>query len=181
MSIRITESQLRRIVREEYAKTHPKGRYLIARSHGRVMTEARARQVANQMMNEGLFDVIKAGFSAITGGAGEAKKLLGDKAAGALKPVQDALAAVSAAAKKAVDNAKLAVGEIKDAALKAAIEKYKESLSASIRDTVKKKIAEGVKDLTPAFKGDEKAARAFVAQLVAAEAASIVASGGEAK
>jgi hypothetical protein len=142
MSVRITESQLRKIVREEYLKSQGAVR------RRPVMTEARARRAADEMMNEGLFDVIKAGISGLMGGAGKAKEMLGAKAIETFKPISDAIAAVSKAASTAASNVSKAIGEIKDASLKAAAEKFRDSLKESMKNALKTQIAAGVKELT---------------------------------
>ena len=168
--MKITRSQLRRIVREEYIRSTP------ATRPGSIMTEARANLLAEQMVDEGLFDTIKAGFAGLKAGAGKTAEKLGDAAGKALEPAAKAVQQVAAAAKTAADNVTNAVAAIKDDALKAAAEAAKNSLKNSLQTTLKKELSSGLKALTGAGM-DEKEAKALISTIASSEIAAMVGSG----
>jgi len=85
--MRITNTQLRKLIREEYDRVTPT-------RPGQLMTEARANYLAEELLDEGLFDNIKALFA---GGAAAAKSV-GGKAAGAAGKAASALGSAAAGA-----------------------------------------------------------------------------------
>lgn len=66
MSQRLTEQQLRRIIREEYK--------LLASKNKNVLTEAQANRLADELLEEGLISNIKSLFAGAKGGAGTIAK-----------------------------------------------------------------------------------------------------------
>lgn len=167
--MRITETQLRSIIKEEYLRSTPT-------RPGMLMTEARANALAEEMLEEGLFDAIKAGWSALKGGAGAAADKMGEKAGAALAPAIKAVQSVAAAAKNAANSVSTAIGEIKDEALKKAAEAAKESFRQSLESSMKTALANGLKNLTGAGM-DEKEAKTLAATIMGAELAALTGSG----
>lgn len=170
--MKITSRQLRRIIREEYLYATPSTR------SGAIMTEARANLLAEQMVDEGLFDTIKAGFAGLKAGAGKTAEKLGDAAGKALEPAAKAVQQVAAAARTAAENVSNAVSSIKDEALKAAAEAAKNSLRSSLQTALKKELASGLKALTGAGM-DEKEAKALISTIASSEIAAMVGSGSD--
>jgi CTP:molybdopterin cytidylyltransferase MocA len=155
--MKITEAQLRKIVRQEYVRNHSMRRSLIANRQGNVMTEARARHIANEVINEGLFSTIKAGFSALMKGGGVVADKLGDKATAALQPVAKAITAAAKRAGEVAAATAAMIRGIKDDAVRAAVEEFQESLKTSLSNSLKTQIQEGIQDLTNAGIPEEEA------------------------
>jgi len=170
--MRITESQLRTIVRQEYLRTLPPGGRLIAHHRGRAMTEARARRIAAEMMNEGLFDMLKAAAKGLFAGGSAAGEKVGEKASAAMQPAIAAVTATVEKAKAAASDLAAGVGQIKDAAVKAAVEKYQADLKASLQATIKTQLSNGLKELVSAGM-PEADAKNFIASITAATAAGV--------
>lgn len=164
--MQITRKQLSRIIKEEYLRSTPKTR------PGHMMTEARANLLAEQVIEEGFFDVIKAGWAGLKAGVGEA-------AAKAFAPVAKAAGQVQAAAKTMADNLNKALGEIKEEAVKKAALAAQASLQESLKSAMQKGIADGIKNLVAAGMKEE-AAKTAVAMMAqeAATSAGIQLKGG---
>lgn len=169
--MKITSKHLRNIIREEYLRSTPPTR------PGQMMSEARANLVAEEMLEEGLFDTIKAGFAALKGGASKAAEKMGDEASKALAPATKAIAQVASAAKSAAQGVADTVGKIKDEALKAAAESARTSLQNSLKSALQKSLADGLKNLTSAGM-DEASAKTLISSIASAEIASLVGSSG---
>lgn len=165
--MKITRKQLRNVIREEYLRSTP------MTEKGQMMSEARANLMAEQILEEGLFGTIKAGFAALKGGAAAAGGALGDIAAKALEPATKAVQQVATAAKTAASNVATAINNIKDESLKAAAEAAKKSLSDSLKSTLQKELADGLKQLIAAGM-DEKEAKTLVSTIASAEIVSLV-------
>ena len=141
MSQKLTEAQLRKMIRQEYK--------MISISRKPLITEARANQLATEILNEGIiFNAVKGFFAKIKGGATTAGKILGDEALKALQPVGAALAKAKQNAVASTADFGEFVAKIKDEAAKAAIEAQKESMKNSVTNIVKKELAGGISELT---------------------------------
>ena len=103
--MQITKKQLQQIIKEEYLRVTPA-------AAGTLMTEARANYLAEQVLDEGLWDSIKAGFAALKGGAGAAGGKLGDAAGKALAPAVAAVKSAAAGAAKAAGDVSNFVNQI---------------------------------------------------------------------
>ena len=165
MSQRLTEQQLRKIIREEYT--------LLASANKNVLTEAQANHLADELLEEGLFDNIKSLFAGAKGGAGAAAKKLGDKAVSAMKPLGQYAQNMAKQAKQAASDFGSFVDSVKDEAVKSAIEARKESMKNSVQAAVKKEVSSGLQDLTKAGV-DPKEAKGIVSMTVNAALAEIL-------
>lgn len=170
--MKITRSQLRRIVREEYIRSTP------ATRPGSIMTEARANLLAEQMVDEGLFDTIKAGFAGLKAGAGAGAGALGDAASKALEPAAKAVQQVVASAKTAAGNVSQAIQKIESDVAKSAAEAFKNSITNSLQNALKKELASGLKTLTGPGKMKEEAAKALLATIASAQITALIGSSG---
>jgi len=117
---RLTENQLKRMVQSEYALAKRR----------EVLNEARRELIVEQMIDEGLWDMIKQGAAGVGAAAAGAAKggasMVGGAVAKAVEPLVNAGKA-----------AKAAVGQIKDEAVKAAATAAAESLKNSLGAQVK--------------------------------------------
>jgi hypothetical protein len=168
--MKITRAQLRRVIREEYIRSTP------ATRPGTIMTEARANLLAEQMVDEGLFDAIKAGFAGLKAGAGKSAEKIGDAASKALEPAAKAVQQVAASAKTAAGNVSKAIGAITDDVVKAAAEAALKSLQDSLQATLKKELSTGLQNLVKAGM-EEPQAKALISTMASSEIASMVGSG----
>lgn len=168
--MKITQKQLKRLIREEYLRSS------LPTSPGQMMTEARANMIAEQMLEEGLFDVVKAGFKGLTAAGGAVAQKLGDAASKSFGSVGKALQQVASQAKTAYDSVAKAVGEIKDTAVKSAAEAAKKSLEDSLTATMKKELATTVAALTKAGMKEEEA-KTLAASIASGAAAKLTGSG----
>lgn len=156
--MKISSKQLRSLIREEYLRSTPVTR------RGQMMSEARANMLAEQMIEEGLFDSIKAGFAAFKAGASKTAEKMGDAAGKALEPAAKAAQAMAGQAKAAYDNVSKAVSAIKDETMKAAAEAAKKSLEDSLKSTLQKALADSVANLTKSGM-EEKEAQTLAATI----------------
>jgi hypothetical protein len=168
--MQITKSQLQQIIREEYLRVTPA-------AAGTLMTEARANYLAEQVLDEGLWDSIKAGFAGLKAGAGAAGGKLGDAAGKALAPAVAAVKSAGAAAAKAAGDVSNFVGQIKDEALKAAATAAQDSFRASLRADVQKALATGIKQLVSAGMSEDEAT-SLASTILTSELMGIAGLGG---
>ena len=140
--MKITQRQLKSIIREEFLQA--------TASKGKKMTETRARLVTEQLLGEGLWDTIKAGFSGLSAAGSDAAQKLGDEAAKGLAIPAKAVQQVAAAAKSASQDVANAIGKIKDETLKKAAEGAQASFKDSIKASLQKEISDGLSELTGA-------------------------------
>ena len=167
--MKITEARLKRIIREEYLRVTPV-------KPGQLMSEARARHLASEVMQEGLFGTLKAfmkGGASVAGkaagAAGEAAKGAAGAVAGAAKGAGKAVAGAAkgaagavagagkAAAGLAADAVKSAVGPVVNAGKEAkralnsikndAVKTYSVAAYESIRDTITKEVESAMADM----------------------------------
>jgi hypothetical protein len=169
--MKLTRKQLSKIIREEYLRSTP------ATPPGQMMTEARANMIVEQMIDEGLFDTIKAGFAALKGGAAGASEKVGEKAAAALAPAAKAIASVTASAKQAAQSVAASVKDIKDTAVKAAAEAAQKSLKDSLTAALKKELAAALQNLTKAGMAEDQA-KTLVSTIAGSEIAALTGAGG---
>ena len=148
--MQITKKQLQQIIKEEYLRVTPT-------AAGTLMTEARANYLAEQVLDEGLLDSIKAGFAGLKGGSRAAGSKLGDAAGKALAPAVAAVKSAAAGASKAAGDVSNFIGQIKDDALKAAAQAAQESFKNSLRSDVQKALATGIKQLVSAGMSEDEA------------------------
>jgi hypothetical protein len=168
--MKITQRQLKSIIREEFLRA--------TASKGKKMTETRARLVTEQLLAEGLWDTIKAGFSGLSAAGSDAAQKLGDEATKGLAIPAKVVQQVAAAAKSASQDVANAVGKIKDETLKKAAEGAQASFKASIKASLQKEISDGLSELTGAGM-EENEAKALISTIAAAELANLVGSGSE--
>lgn len=165
--MQLSSKQLRTVIREELLRSTPVTR------RGQRMSEVRANLIADQMLEEGLFDSIKRGFAALKGAASGGASALGDEAGKALAPAAKAIQAVAASAKAAASGVADSLGKIKDEALKAAAAAAKTAMQNSLRTAVQTAIKDGLKNLTAAGMKEEEA-KTFISTMAAAEIAALV-------
>ncbi len=168
--MQITKKQLQQIIKEEYLRVTPA-------AAGTLMTEARANYLAEQVLDEGLWDSIKAGFSALKGGSAAAGGKLGDAASKALAPALAAVKSAGAAASKAAGDVSNFVGQIKDEALKAAAQAAQESFKNSLRSDVQKALSSGIKQLVSAGMSEDEA-KSLASTILTSELMGIAGLGG---
>lgn len=180
--MQITTKQLRRIIREEYIRATPPTR------PGQLMTEQRANLLAEQMLEEGLFDIIKAGVAGLKAGTGAvagaaakgakgAVSKIGDTASKALAPAAAAVQKMAAAASETAKSVTTAIGAIKDDAVKKAAEAAQETLKQSLKDSLKKSLATAVQNLVSAGI-DENEAKTLASEFASAAMADVFGGGG---
>jgi hypothetical protein len=170
--MKISHNQLRRIIKEEYQRVTPV-------QPGQVMSEARAMYLAEEVMAEGFLGNLWAGLK----GAGSETGKKAGAAAGAAKDavVQKATAAgkeISAAAQKIVapiatagKEAAKAIGDIKDAGVRAAAENAAAELKATLGPMIKQQVAQLIKSEVKSGKDEASAkveAEAIVMNALAA-------------
>jgi len=167
-SKRLTEAavqkKIRRIIREEYLRSTPETR------PGQLMSEHRAELIAEQLVEAGLWAAIKAGASSLKG----ATKSLGGAALEPLKGVGQVAGQVAKLGLKAAEDIGQAIQKIEDDAVKAAAQEAQASLKKSIANSAKNAITKAVPALVKAGMETQEA-KAFVAELVAAEMAALTA------
>lgn len=196
--MRITQRQLRRIIREEYLRS-------AQMRPGRIISESRAMMLAEQALDESFFGNIAAMFAGKAKGAksvagkaagavGRAAGAVGDAAAGAVGSAKDkASQAVGAAFQKAAgavgqvaqqaksvsSAAQKAFKEYQNEEIMATYEAAKESLESTLKSVMQKEMANAIQQLVkygskiddPAKKIDEEKAKAMV-QLIASQVMS---------
>ncbi len=151
MSTKLTEAKLRQMVREEFTRSQGGEETRL------VMTEARAKRAADEVLEEGLFDTIKAGFAALTAGSGEAASKLGAQSGKAFKPAIDMMARMTQAAKDTKTNISKGIAAIKDEALKKAVVAARNSFKTSLTAVMKKEISNGLANIVKTGLGEEEA------------------------
>ena len=173
--MKITESKLRQIIKEEYLKVTPV-------MPGEVMSEARAMYLAEEIVNEGFFGNVLGAIKGLAAGAGAVGKAAGGKAAGVASKAGEGLASaaqklaapIAAAGKDAV----AAIKDIKDAGVKAAAVAASNSIKSSLEKEVKNQVALIIKQEVAAGK-DEASAKAEAEAVVSnALAAALMGIGG---
>lgn len=168
--MQITKNQLQRIIREEYLRVTPT-------KPGALMTEARANYLAEQVLDEGLWDSIKAGFAGVKSGASVAGGKLGDAAGKALAPAIASVKSVAAGAAQAASDVSNFVSQIKDEALKAAALASQDSFRASMRSDVQKALGVGIKQLVSAGMTEDEA-KSLASAILSSELMNIAGLGG---
>lgn len=170
--MKLTRKQLSKIIREEYLRSTP------ATPPGQMMTEARARMLAEQVMDEGLFDMLKAVAAGVGAGADVVKKAAGQAAGAAAKKVQAAVAPVIDAGKAAAGAIKSLADETQKAAATAMAQQLFKTLKAEIDKAlpamIKKFVAGGASEENA--KAD--AAAAMAAAISAATGQTLTVAGG---
>jgi len=151
MTTKLTEAKLRQMVREEFNRSQDGEETRL------VMTEARANTVAGEVLEEGLFDTIKAGFAALTAGGSAAASKMGTEAGKAFKPAIDLVGKITKAAADTKKNVTKGIASIKDAAVKKAALAAQKSFQASLSSALKKEIATGVANLSKAGMSEDEA------------------------
>ncbi|NBO99467.1 MAG: hypothetical protein EBU90_04970 [Proteobacteria bacterium] len=173
--MKITESKLREIIKEEYLRVTPV-------MPGEIMSEARAMYLAEEIVNEGFFGNVLAGIKGAIKGVGAAGAKAGEKAAGAASSVGGQLAAaaqkLTAPIAAAGKDAAAAIKDIKDAGVKAAAVAASNSIKSSLEKEVKNQVALIIQKEVASGK-DEAAAKAEAEAVVAnALAAALMGIGG---
>jgi len=153
--MRITETQLRSIIKEEYLRSTP------VRPYG-IMSEARAQYLTEEMLDEGLWNSIKALAAGVKGGAGAA-----------LKPLGDAVGKAATQAKETATAAAKSISALGDKAKTAAAQAAFESMKSSVESSIKSSMQNGLKELVKAGMSEDEA-KAFAGELVAAAVASSI-------
>ena len=173
--MKITESRLRQIIKEEYLRVTPV-------MPGEIMSEARAMYLAEEIVNEGFFTNALGAIKGLASGIGAAGAKAGEKAAGAASKVGGQLAAaaqklaapVAAAGKDAI----AAIKDIKDAGVKAAAMTASNTIKAALEKEVKNQVAIIIQKEVAAGK-DEASAKAEAEAVVSnALAAALMGIGG---
>jgi|GEM_PF-3127394 len=169
--MKLTKNQLQNIIKEEYLRITPVKR-------GQVMSEARANYLAEQILEEGLWDSIKAGWAAFKGAAAGGGSKLGDDAAKLLGPVIQQVQAVTQAAAKASADVQGFIGSIKDAAVKKAVEEARKSFEDSLKGSISSALSDGIKNLQSAGMSEEEA-KTLASTILSAELANLAGKGGK--
>jgi hypothetical protein len=157
----ITESKLREIIKEEYLRLTPV-------SAGELMSEHRAMHLAEELINEGLWDSIKA----LAAGSKAAVKTVAGAGAEALGSAANSVVAPMI---KAGTEAAQAIKAVKDDAVKAAAAAAAESLKKSIQASLKTSIADMIKKLVASGK-DEATAKKEAGQAIGPALSQAIAS-----
>jgi hypothetical protein len=169
--MKLTKNQLQSIIKEEYLRITPVKR-------GQVMSEARANYLAEQVLEEGLWDSIKAGWAAFKGAATGGGSKLGDDAAKLLGPVIQQVQAVAQAAAKASADVQGFIGSIKDEAVKKAVEEARKSFEDSLKGSISSALSDGIKNLQSAGMSEEEA-KTLASTILSAELANLAGKGGK--
>lgn len=154
--MRITKRQLESLIREEYLRSTPRTR------PGMRMSEARANMLAQQILDEGLLDRLKAKFSGKAAKAGAVADALGGAAAGAFDKAVDAAASMIGPAKSAYEQMMKSISSVDDEGTQNELKTIKASLENSIRSSLQKAIKDGVSDLVKTAKMEEDQAQSLV-------------------
>lgn len=161
----ITESRLRQIIKEEYLRATPV-------KAGQLMSEHRAMYLAEQVMQEGLWDSLKAAIKGVGAGAKSAAGAVGGIAMDAVKSAAAPMINAAKAGKAAID-------KIADDASKAAAQAAADSLKASLQAEITKQTAEIIQKLVKSGKSEEEA-KAQASGIVTAALSAAVGEAGQA-
>ena len=156
--MRLTESQLRRMIKEEYLRVTPV-------NPGEIMSEARAVYLAEEMLNEWTFGSL---VSAAKGGAKELGKKGKEAVGNGLEKIGAPIAAAASAVKDAAGKAGKAIESIKNDVAKAAAKEAAETLKAQLAGQIKKYTADLIKNLVASGMDEAQAQAAAVAVITAA-------------
>lgn len=167
--MRLTESQLRRMIKEEYLRVTPI-------NPGEIMSEARATYLAEEMLNEWTFGSL---FAGLKGGAKELGKKAGSAAekgkeavGKGLEKIGAPIAAAASAVKDAAVNAGKAIEGIKNDVAKAAAKEAAETLKAQLAGQIKKYAADLIKNLVASGMDEAEAQAAAAAVITSASMAA---------
>lgn len=167
--MKITESKLREIIKEEYLRAVPV-------APGALMSEARADYLAEQVLEEGLWDNIKAGFAGLKAGGSKAAEKMGGAASKALTPAVQAVKSVASSAVKAAGQVSDAIGKIKDESLKSAALAAQKSFQDSLKSSVQSSLSAGIKQLVSAGMSEDEA-KSFASSILTSELMKIAGLG----
>jgi len=157
--MRITERQLRSIIKEEYLRSTPV-------RPGMLMSEARAEYLAQEILDEGLWSSIK------SLGAG-AKAAVGGAASVVMKPLDQAAEKIALAAAETAKSAYAAIKLEKDKVKAAALEASMASMETSIKAAIKTAMQDAMKHFVKA-KMTEDEAKAEASKLAIAATAGAI-------
>jgi hypothetical protein len=161
----ITESRLRQIIKEEYLRATPI-------KAGQLMSEHRAMYLAEQVMQEGLWDSLKAAIKGLGAGAKSAAGAVGGIAMDAVKSAAAPMINAAKAGKAAID-------KIADDASRAAAEAAADSLKTSLQAEITKQTAQIIQKLVKSGKSEEEA-KAQASGIVTAALSAAVGEAGQA-
>lgn len=161
----ITESKLREIIKEEYLRATPV-------KAGGLMSEHRAMYLAELVLQEGLWDSLKASVKGVGAGV---KSAAGAAAGIAMDSVKAAAAPMINAAKAG----KAAIDKIADDASKAAAQAAADSLTSSLKAEITKQTAAIIQKLVKSGKSEDEA-KAQASGIVTAALSAAVGQAGQA-
>lgn len=175
--MKITKGQLKRIIAEEHAlvngktrKTRrPVGRRKTAKKRfvneakRELVLEIQSRAVSNELLEEGFFDAIKAGFGAVKSLGGKAAGAAAEKAGKAAKAVSDQATALKDAAAAQIDALKEKGNEALAAVQAEYLEKYTAQIKSKVEEYTKELIAQ-MKKADP--EAEDEAVKAQVSPII---------------
>ena len=154
--MKITKGQLKRIIAEEHAVVYgkktksrrPVGRRKIAKKRfvneakRELVLEIQSRAVSNELLEEGFFDAIKAGFGAVKDLGGKAAASAAEAAAGAAKSVSDKAKDLQKAAASQIQAVKDAGNDALASVQEEYLKKYTEEIKKRIEEYTKELVAQ---------------------------------------
>ena len=175
--MKITKGKLKRIIAEEHAVVYgtkrrtrrPVGRRKTAKKRfvneakRELVLEIQSRALSNELLEEGFFDAIKAGFGAIKNLGGKAATSAAEKAGAAVKSVSDTAGKLKSAASDQIEALKDAGKEGLAAVQKEFMDKYTEQIKAKIQEYTKELVAQMKKEDPEA---DDEAIKALASPIV---------------
>ena len=172
--MKITKGKLKQIIAEEHAivygtKRRPQGRRRTTKkqrmneARRELVLEIQSRAISNELLEEGFFDALKAGFDAVTSLGGKAASAAAKKAGSAAKAVTDQATALKKAAGAQIE-------ALKDAG-KDALAKVQEEYLEKYKAQIKSQIEEYTKELVALMKkadpdADDEAIKAQVSPII---------------
>ena len=172
--MKITKGKLKQIIAEEHAlvygkRRRPQGRRKTTKKQRmneakrELVLEIQSRAISNELLEEGFFDAIKAGFGAVKSLGGKAAGAAVEKAGKAAKAVSDQATALKDAASAQIE----ALKEKGNDALAAVQAEYLEKYTAQI----KSKVEEYTKELVAQMKkadpdAEDEAVKAQVSPII---------------
>ena len=172
--MKITKGQLKRIIAEEYAvvygtKRRPQGRRRTTKKQRmneakrELVLEIQSRAISNELLEEGFFDAIKAGFSTVTSLGGKAAGAAAEKAGKAAKAVSDQASALKNAATDQIDALKDAGKDALATVQAEYLEKYTAQIKAKVEEYTKELVAQ-MKKADP--EAEDEAVKAQVSPII---------------
>ena len=156
--MKITKGQLKRIIAEEHAVVYGRRKPTASRRVAKkrrlseakreLVIEMQSRAIANELLEEGFFDSIKAGLKAAAGIGGKAAGAAMKKAGEAAQSVKDGVGELAAAAGEQIEAMKQAGKD----ALAAVQDEYLKKLT----DEITKKLQATAKELAAALKDKDE-------------------------